>query len=330
MLELGFEAEMSSKGSGVVNQKIEKIDRGLSEPNRYTINYLRKKIKMKLTQLKSHFLISTLIVLSLILIGCTGVAAQPASTPTVAPPVKVVISGSGGTATLLKPLAEAFRHQGHSNWSFEFLSGAGTSGGVKGALDGTLDLGAMARPPKDEELAQGLKYIHFATDRVAFVTTQDIAISALTSQQVKDIFAGKITNWAEVGGPDATINLLVRDEDETNTQILRKTLFEETPFPTGAVVFTGEGDLRKALTSSSQAIAYVSYGGLKLEKVPANTVVVDGLDPTDFSRDYPYTKPAGVAYIPANAAKVQPFLDFIVSEEARKLLAEQGTPAPAK
>jgi phosphate transport system substrate-binding protein len=284
---------------------------------------------MKSTKFTSLFLTSTLIILTLILVGCTGVAAQPASTPTAAPPVKVVISGSGGTATLLKPLVEAFR-QKHSNWSFEFLSGAGTGGGVKGALDGTLDLGAMARAPKDEEVAQGLQYLHFATDRVAFVTSPDISISTLTGQQVKDIFAGKITNWSEVGGPQAAINVLIRDEEETNTQILRKALFAETPFSAAAVVFTGEGDLRKALANTSQAIAYVSYGGLKLDKVPANLLAVDGLDPTDLNSDYPYTRPAGVGYISANAAKVQPFLDFITGEEARKLLAEQGTPAPTK
>jgi phosphate transport system substrate-binding protein len=284
---------------------------------------------MKSTPFTSHVLTSILIIVTLILVGCTGVAAQPALTPTAAPPVKVVISGSGGTATLLKPLAEAFR-QKHSNWSFEFLSGAGTSGGVKGALDGTLDLGAMARAPKDEELAQGLQYIHFATERIAFVTSPDISISTLTGQQVKDIFAGKISNWAEVGGPEAVINVLVRDEDESNTQVLRKALFAETPFSAGAAVFTSEGDLRKALTNSRQVIAYASYGGLKLEKVPANLVAVEGLDPADFSSDYPYTKPAGVGYISANAAKVQPFLDFITGEEARKLLAEQGTPAPTK
>ncbi|MBI1877825.1 MAG: substrate-binding domain-containing protein [Chloroflexi bacterium] len=197
-------------------------------------------------------------------------------------------------------------------------------------MDGTLDLGAMARPPKDKELTQGIQYIHFATERIAFVTTQDIAINTLTSQQVKDIFAGKITNWSEVGGPDAAINLLVRDEDESNTQVLREALFEETPFPAGAVVFTSEGDLRKALTNSSQAIAYASYGGLRVEKVSANVLTVDGLDPADLSSNYPYTKPAGVAYIPANAAKMQPFLDFITSEKARELLAEQGSPAPTK
>jgi phosphate transport system substrate-binding protein len=297
-------------------------------PN-YTIINLQGNLTMKLTQPKSHFLTGILMILTLLLGACTNAAAQPASQPSAAPQeqVKLVISGSGGTSAILKPLAEAFRQE-HNNWSFEFLSGAGSSGGVKGALDGTLDLGALARPPKDEELAQGLKYIHFATERIAFATSPDISISDLTTAQVKDIFAGKITNWSEVGGPDASINLLVRDEEESNSQILREAIFGETPFPAGAAVFTSEGDMRKALGSAGQAIAYVSYGGLKIEDVSANIVMVDGFDPADLSRDYPYTKPAGVAYISANEAKVQPFLDFITSVEAKALLAKYGIIAP--
>lgn len=286
---------------------------------------------MKFVQLQSHLLTVFLIMLILVLTACGTAAAQPAVPSPAAPQeqIKLVISGSGGTATILKPLTEQFRQE-HKNWSFEFLSGAGTSGGIKGALDGTLDLGTMARDPKAEELAKGIKYLHFATDRIAFVTSPDISVSKLTATQVKDIFMGKITSWSAVGGPNVPINLLVRDEEESNTQVLRKALFGETPFPAGAAVFTSEGDLRKALVSASQAIAYVSYGGLTLENVSANTVVVDGLDPTDLSHNYPYTKPAGLAYLPANEAKLKPFLDFITSKTTKTWLAEKGLAAPAQ
>lgn len=285
---------------------------------------------MKPVQRQSYFLIASLmVIIVLIIAGCGGAAAGPAPTPAAAPPVELLISGSGGTATILKPLAEVFQ-QKHPNCNFEFLSGAGTSGGVKGVIEGTLDLGTMARPPKDEEIAQGIEYVHFGTERIAFATSRDVSISTLTGQQVKDIFAGKISNWSEVGGPDAAINVLARDEDETNTQVLRKALFGETPFPAGAVVLTSEGDLQKALTDSSHAIAYATYGGIKLQKVPVSLLTVDGQDPANFNSDYPYARPAGLAYLPANAAKVQPFLDFLNSDEARKLLTEAGVTIPTR
>lgn len=284
---------------------------------------------MKLVQPKSYSFTLILMILVIALTACNAAAAPAAPTVALQEQVKLVISGSGGTASILKPLAEQFRQE-HSNWSFEFLSGAGTGGGVKGALDGTLDLGTMARAPKDEELAKGIKYLHFATDRIVFATSQDISVSKLTTEQLTEIFSGKITNWSKVGGPDAPINLLVRDEEESNTQVLRAALFGETPFPAGAAVFTSEGDLRKALGSASQAIAYISYSGLKIENVSANTIAVGGMAPADLSNDYPYSKPAGLAYLPANEAKLKPFLDFITSKTAETWLAEKGIVAPGQ
>jgi hypothetical protein len=52
------------------------------------------------------------------------------------------------------------------------------------------------------------------------------------------------------------------------------------------------------------------------------------MDPKDLSNDYPYTKPAIAVYSPSNEAKLQPFLDFIASEEAKALLAKQNISAP--
>jgi phosphate transport system substrate-binding protein len=284
---------------------------------------------MKSIQLKSHFLTSVLIMMmTLILVGCADAAAGPAPTSTVAPPVNLVVAGSGSTEDLLAYLSETYRQE-HSNWSFEFLDGANSSAAVKGVVDGTLDLGALTRPLDEEELAQGVKYIPFGNNRIVFITSDEIAITKLTTQQVKDIFTGKITNWSEVGGKDAPIEVLVREEDDTNTEILREALFGEAAFADGTVAFDEGKDLDATLTRSSQAIGYVSLGDFGLEEeIPANIVIVDGLDPKDLNNNYPYAKPAGVVYNPANATKIQMFLDFITSEEARQLLAQQNI-APA-
>lgn len=282
---------------------------------------------MKLTLQKSHFLISTLIILSLILVACSSAVAQTAPTPIAAPQTTLTISGSGGTSSVLKFLAEAYKKQ-HDDLAFDFLSGSGTSGGVKGVLDGVLDLGAMARSPKDSELADGIKFLGFATDRVVIVTSADLSITGLTSQQVKDIFLGQISNWSEVGGPDAPINVLARDEEESNTQTLRKELLGDGGFADGTVVFTSSSDMNSAITQATKAIGFVSYSSVRLENLKAHTLVIDGQDPADLNSKYPYTRQLGVAYLPANAAKVQSVLDFMVSPEAQTLLAEKGIAPP--
>lgn len=279
---------------------------------------------MKPAQQKPPFLIGLFIALvALTLAACSGAAAQTLPTPASVTQTPLKISGAGGTTAILKYLAETYNRQ-HSDLAFEFLSGAGSSGGVKGVLEGQLDLGTMSRPPKDSELADGITYLHFGTEKIVVATSPDVSIPGLTSQQVKDIFLGKIKNWSEVGGPDAAISVLVRDEEETNTKILRQEIFGKAGFAPGTVVFTSEGDLKTALTSTTYAIAYLAYGGVRLENLKVHPLVMDGQDPTDLKGEYPYVRPVGVAYLPANTAKMQPFLDFITSPEARTLLAEKG------
>ena len=79
------------------------------------------------------------------------------------------------------------------------------------------------------------------------------------------------------------------------------------------------------VANGRNAIGYVSYsaarrGGLSSVKV----LLIDGQDPEDEGSDYPLSIEIGVAYLPDNAAKVQPFLDFLTTPEARKLLSEKG------
>jgi phosphate transport system substrate-binding protein len=267
------------------------------------------------------------IVVALTLAACTSPAPQAAETQAPVSQTALTIAGSGGAATVLKYLANAYGEQ-HSNTTFEFLSGSSSGGGVKGALDGSLDLGVMSRAAKSSELESGVEYLPFASDQIIVATNSDMGISELTGQQMKDIFLGNITNWSEVGGPNAGINVLVRDEDESSTQVLRSLLFGDAAFANGSIVFTSEGELRDALTNSPNAIAFMSFGGLRLSDKNFPVLKIDGMDPANLSNNYPYFRPLGVAYVKSNMEKIQPFLDFLTSPEGRALLAEKGVKPP--
>jgi phosphate transport system substrate-binding protein len=275
--------------------------------------------------MKSFYLVSTLLIVVALTLTACGSPATP--TPQALPKTTLTIAGSGGAASVLKYLAGAYGEQ-HSEMSFEFLSGSSSGGGVKGVLDGTLDLGTMSRPPKDSELASGIEYIVISIDRIVIATSSDLSINGLTSQQVKDIFLGNITNWSAVGGPDGAINVFVRDEEESSTQVLRKELFGDGNFAAGSVVFTSDGDLRTALSNTTNTITFLGYSGIRLSDADIRTLAIDGQDPADLNSDYPYVRPMGVAYLPSNVSKFQPFLDFISSPESYALLAEKGINPP--
>ena len=274
----------------------------------------------------SPFRMSVLIAMALSLTACS--AAQPTPVPTPVPKANVSVSGSGSVASTIKFLADAYGKQ-HSDLSFEFLSGSGTGGGTKGVLAQQLDPAAMARVPTSEETSAGMAFVSLGADWVALATSLDVSIAGLTGQQVKDILTGKITNWSAVGGPDATINVFVRDEAEASTQILRDKLVGKDTFASGALVLTSAGDMNAALANTTNALGFGSYTTMLLDKAKARALTIDGHAPADVNdAGYPFTRQIGMGYLPANA-KVKPFLDYIASPEAKTLLASVGV-APAK
>jgi len=272
------------------------------------------------------FLASVLLVAASALAACGNPVPQTVQAPT-SPQTTLTIAGAGGTASLLKYLANSYSKE-HRDIDFEFLSGSSSGGAVKGVVEGTLDLGTMSRLPKDSELEEGIQYLAFGSDQIAIVTSPDLLITGLTSQQIKDIFLGKTTNWAEVGGPDFAINVFVRDEEESSTQVLRDRLFGDEPFAAAAVVFTSEGEMRDGLSNATNTVAFLSYGSMRLNNMNVHALLIDGQDPANLSSDYPYCRPLGVVYMSSSAAKMQAFLDFIISPEAQALLAEQGVNRP--
>ena len=97
--------------------------------------------------------------------------------------------------------------------------------GSKGVASGKLDVGGLCCRPKEEEITKlGLKAFPLAYDALVIIVNNSNPITNLTMQQVRDIFAGKIKNWKEVGGQDRPIKLITRlhckDREDNWKQIL--------------------------------------------------------------------------------------------------------------
>lgn len=256
-----------------------------------------------------------------------GSDIQPTSVPDVAPPTSLSISGAGGAARVLSYLADEYSAK-YNDLDFRFLAGSGSGGGVNGVVDGTLDLGTMSRLPKESEMEKGIAHLAFAYDPVVIAVSQDVTIEGLKSEQLKDIFAGTITNWTAVGGPDSLITVLTREEDDSNTKIIRKGIIGDTEFARGAQFITSEDELKTAITKFSSSIGYMAYSGVQLDSLGINVLAIDGQHPSEADPAYPLdNRLLGVAYLPGAVAKVQGFLDFITSDEATRILSAKGIPS---
>jgi len=94
------------------------------------------------------------------------------------------------------------------------VQGGGSGTGIKMVGEGTVDIGNASRKIKDKEkdLYPDLVGTIIAYDGIAIVVHPSNPVENLTKQQLQDIYAGKITNWKEIGGEDREIVVVTRAE----------------------------------------------------------------------------------------------------------------------
>ncbi len=120
--------------------------------------------------------------------------AQPFAGSSVAG--KVVVAGSSSVTPVMEKLKEAYLV---INPSAEIeVQQSDSSTGMNSARDGVCDIGMASRELKESELEAGLIPQVIAMDGIAVIVSNDNPINGLTSEQVRDIYMGKIANWSDV------------------------------------------------------------------------------------------------------------------------------------
>ncbi|HEX6087095.1 MAG TPA: substrate-binding domain-containing protein, partial [Thermoanaerobaculia bacterium] len=94
------------------------------------------------------------------------------------------------------------------------VNGGGSGTGIAALLNRTVDLAQSSRPMKEEEKTKAKAQYDadvvehpIALDALAVFVHSSNTVQSLSIAQMKDIFQGKVTNWAQVGGANAPIIL---------------------------------------------------------------------------------------------------------------------------
>jgi len=109
---------------------------------------------------------------------------------------KVVVAGSSSVTPVMEKLKEAYAAV-NPNAEIE-IQMSDSSTGVKMAIDGTCDIGMASRALKDSEIEGGVDSTVIATDGIAVIVNLASPIVGLTAEQVRSIYVGETTNWADV------------------------------------------------------------------------------------------------------------------------------------
>ena len=110
---------------------------------------------------------------------------------------KVVVAGSSSVTPVMEKLKEAYEAV-NPNVSIELQTSDSTTG-MTNTINGMCDIGMASRELKQEELDAGLVNTVIATDGIAIIVNNESPITDLTTEQVRDIYLGNITDWSELG-----------------------------------------------------------------------------------------------------------------------------------
>ena len=243
----------------------------------------------------------------------------------------VVTAGSTSVQPLSEELAAAFM-AANKGVTVE-VQGGGSGQGIKSIEEKIADLGALSREVKDEEKASVAKEYVIAKDGVAVIVNKATNVENLTLDQINKIYTGQIKNWKEVGGNDAPIVVVSREEGsgtrgaftEISKVMVKDAAGQEVDNTTkDALVQGSTGAVMQTVATTPNTIGYVSLGSLsdtvkalKVENVtPSTETVLSG----EYKISRPFLYVAGGELSEA----AQKYVDFVMSPEGQKIVEESG------
>ena len=237
---------------------------------------------------------------------------------------KITVSGSTSVGPSMEMIAEAYQAK-NEGVSVE-IQQLGSSAGVKNAIDGVSEIGMASRDLKEEEKAAGLTETEMAIDAIALITNVNNPVKDLTKAQIKDIYTGKVTNWKEVGGSDAPIVVVSREDGSGTRGAFEEIIgYESSELIAEAQIADGSGNIKSTVEGNENAIGFVS-GSYVDEKVTQLTV--DGVEmTTENIKDgsYPVARPFLLVYKQDKISEQgKALLDFVLSEEGQAIVEEEG------
>jgi phosphate transport system substrate-binding protein len=234
-------------------------------------------------------------------------------------------AGRGGTtvnvigSTTVLPIAQAAAEEFNAAHPADqvLVQGGGSSAGIEAVSTGRAQIGTSSRDLKPGEASLHLTDIPIAVDVIAVIVNPDNPVSELSLSQLAGIYQGRITNWKQVGGRDALISLVNRDEASGTRDAFSKMVLGGKPFDPYGAVLPGTGQVRSIVAGSAEAIGYISLGYVTDE---VKTVSIDGAAPTVKDvRQGTYALRRKLHFVVKGRPNpvTQEFIDFVLSDQVQ-------------
>jgi phosphate transport system substrate-binding protein len=214
----------------------------------------------------------------------------------------------------------------------------GSSGGISALGDGLVQIAMSSKPLAAADRARYARCAYtevaIGEDAVAMIVSRDVwqgGVRALSREQLRDIYEGRVTNWKQVGGADQRIAFFNKEPGRGTWEVFAHWVYGD-PKKAPAVSFPEVGaneETRSKVAATRGALSQLSASWVDHRTTFALAIKTDAgaIEPTPANiaaRRYPMSR--GLYLVtdgePKGDAKV--FIDFVLGERGQKLVAKHG------
>jgi phosphate transport system substrate-binding protein len=232
----------------------------------------------------------------------------------------VRIDGSTSMVKINQNLKAGFQKQFPGTVVYNAANGS--TQGIKDVLAGNADLAGVSRPLSPAEISQGLTATPITQDQIAIVVGKNNQFNqSLTSEQVKDIFQGKINNWSQIGGPNGEIRVINRPAVSGTHQTFKELVLLGESFGNAPNIETLDRDATTPLLQAlgNDGIGYATYSQVANQQT-VRSLPIDNATPDQ--ANYPYQRQLYYVYKNPPKQNVKDFLGYVFSPSGQANLGK--------
>ena len=246
----------------------------------------------------------------------------------------VTIKGSDTMVLLGQKWAEVYMKK-NPNVQIQ-VTGGGSGTGIAALINGTTDIAEASRPMKPTEVTsaeskQGakVKETPVALDALSIYVNAANPLTEISLPQARKIYTGVVTNWKEVGGPDAPITLYSRENNSGTYVFFKEHVLQNDDYDPSAQTLPGTASVVNAVSKDPNGIGYggIAYAeGIKALKIKKddNAPAVDGTLENAQSGKYGLSRELYFYVFPNKNAAADQFVSWVLSPEGQSVVMEVG------
>jgi phosphate transport system substrate-binding protein len=232
----------------------------------------------------------------------------------------VTVAGSTSIMPFSEKLAEQFKIE-RPHISVD-VQGGGSSAGIQACLNKTVDIGMSSRDLKGDEKV--LKETIICHDGIAIVVHPRNPIRNIAVTTIRDVYAGRITNWKELGWIDRQIDSVTREEGSGTRGAFEELVMGKVEISDRIMVQDSNGSVKEVVATDPYAIGFISLGVVD-SKVKA--LSIGGNAPTVrniLAKKYRIVRPFLYLSNGDLTGNAKLFVDFVLSHEGQTILKKEG------